>query len=506
MAEYLYITEFEDSANSKSGAQIQVGTHPAVQMQKVPIGSTSQTSVQFDDRTKFVRLHATAQCHLVFGTNPTATSNHMILQSGQTENFGVSMYQKLAVIATNASSVNKNAFDAFGRLRIGTPTAIWYDTLEHDLSPLLWSEVVVGTGSGSVHAPTKSAALMTVGANQNDLIRRTTRIPIRYQPGKSRLDLFTWGDISLGTGTRFNVGAFCCDNGVFFSIKNGDISCVVRSSVSGVAVDNIIPRTSWSYDKMDGTGPSGFTLDVTKAQIGHIDLEWLSVGQVRFSFVINGVARLVHEQPHANINTGPYMSTANLPIQYELINEDGGAGGSVLAICNTSISEGGETEEKGYIWTAGNGVTGKTITLGAGWIPVVSIRRAELFKTLRYRSGIVTPRRFSGYSVNAAVQVGLFYRSTLTGATWAAVNSESGVEQDTVATAMTDGYLTDSTYISAGGQGSGAFATAGSTQTLWLLPIANDWGGGNPDVVTLAARAIGGTATFYGSLEFKESR
>jgi hypothetical protein len=503
---FLYITEFADSTNSRSGAELQIGKSPAVQMQKIPIGSVSQASLPFDKRTKFVRLQTTKPCHVVFGSAPTATTNHMLLSGTEMEYFGVYQGQRLAVVGSNASTENRNAIDAFGRLRIGSPTAVWYDTLEHDLSPLLWSETAIGAGSGSVHAPNKSAALMTVGATQGDLIRRTTRLPIRYQPGKSRLDMFTWGDINLSTGARFNVGAFCCENGVFFSIKNGEMSCVVRSFVSGAVVDNVIPRASWSYDKLDGAGPSGLTLDITKAQIGHIDLEWLSVGQVRFSLVINGVAKLVHEQPHSNILPGPYMSTANLPIQYELINEDGGAGGSVLAICNASISEGGETEEKGYIWTANNGVTGKSVTTAAGWVPIVSIRRAELFKGIRYHSGIVSPRSFSGYVTGAPAQFGLFYRPTLTDPTWVQVNTESGVEQDTVATALTGGFLTDSTYISAGGQGSGAFATAGGARTLWLLPIADDWEGGNADVVTLAARSIGGTATVYGALEYKESR
>lgn len=53
----LYITEFQASGNSESGAQLQVGVQPAIAMQKVTF-TTSTQSAEFDERTSFVRLHA----------------------------------------------------------------------------------------------------------------------------------------------------------------------------------------------------------------------------------------------------------------------------------------------------------------------------------------------------------------------------------------------------------------------------------------------------------------
>ena len=401
---------------------------------------------------------------------------------------------------------NPNRVDAFARLRVSEPTAIWYDTLEHDLSPFLWSQTSQGAESQSEHVPSSSAARMTVGSNQGDYIRRTTRLPIRYQPGKSRLDMFTWGELNISNGVRFNVGAFCCGNGVFFSIKDGDISCVVRSSVSGTEVDRVTPRSQWNYDRLDGTGPSGVTLDLTKAQIGFIDLEWLSVGNVRFSLVIGGQPLLVHIANHANNLHGAYMTTANLPIQYELINEDGGQGGEVLAICSASMSEGGSTEERGYLWSASNGRAGVAVPASDTWTPIISIRRAETFKGISYKSGIIVPRLFESFCTGSTIQLGVFYRPTLTGGAWVQVNAESGVERNATATAMTDGILVQSSYVAAGGQGSGAFATATDIESSWLLPIANDWEGGNADVVTVAARALTSAATAYAAIDYKEVR
>lgn len=95
----LYLTEFQASGNAESGAQLQVGVQPAVAMQKVSF-TTSTQSAEFDERTRFIRLHADADCHVVFGFDPTATTNHMPMLADSTEYFGV--FQpglKLAVIA-----------------------------------------------------------------------------------------------------------------------------------------------------------------------------------------------------------------------------------------------------------------------------------------------------------------------------------------------------------------------------------------------------------------------
>ena len=95
----LYVTEFQASGNANSGAQLQVGVQPAVAMQKIDF-STSTQSAEFDSRTRFIRLHCDADCHVVFGTDPTATTNHMPMLAYGTEYFGVIQPGlKLAVIA-----------------------------------------------------------------------------------------------------------------------------------------------------------------------------------------------------------------------------------------------------------------------------------------------------------------------------------------------------------------------------------------------------------------------
>ena len=95
----LYISEFANSGNSKSGAQMQLGVQPAVGLQKIDYtGSSSVQSNEFQVMTFFIRVYATDDCHLAFGVDPTATNNHMFLPGGSVEYFGIRKGDKLAVL------------------------------------------------------------------------------------------------------------------------------------------------------------------------------------------------------------------------------------------------------------------------------------------------------------------------------------------------------------------------------------------------------------------------
>jgi hypothetical protein len=91
---------------------------------------------------------------------------------------------------------------------------------------------------------------------------------------------------------------------------------------------------------MNGSGSSGIYLDFTKAQLFVIDMEWLSVGRVRFGFYIYGKILYCHQLTNINVLTGSYITQINLPICYS-IHSSGTGTGSITQICSTVISEGG---------------------------------------------------------------------------------------------------------------------------------------------------------------------
>jgi hypothetical protein len=89
-----------------------------------------------------------------------------------------------------------------------------------------------------------------------------------------------------------------------------------------LTADLIIPQTEWNLDRADGTGPSGYSIDVTKMQMIGIQYTWYAAGFVEFMLRgADGRFIFLHRIRNSNVNTEAYMRTANLPVRYEVINE-----------------------------------------------------------------------------------------------------------------------------------------------------------------------------------------
>jgi len=100
-----------------------------------------------------------------------------------------------------------------------------------------------------------------------------------YQPGKGLLVLATFQmDNSTSANLNQSVGYFNTQNGVFFRRTGGVNALVLRSNTSGTPSDaRFVNQTDWNGDKLDGTGPSGYTLDLTHPQI-----LWMGVDEPEF--------------------------------------------------------------------------------------------------------------------------------------------------------------------------------------------------------------------------------
>jgi hypothetical protein len=83
-------------------------------------------------------------------------------------------------------------------------------------------------------------------------------------------------------------------------------------------VDIEVPQSQFNIDKLDGTGPSGYTIDLTKMQMFYIDFTWYGAGFVRYGIRgPQGDVIYVHKTPNNNVNSEAYMRSGNLPARYE---------------------------------------------------------------------------------------------------------------------------------------------------------------------------------------------
>lgn len=322
--------------------------------------------------------------------------------------------------------------DAFGRLRISNPFTIFDSTLRYTDDTRNWSISTTG-GANTSHNVNRSSVSMNVGTTSGDKAIRQTKRYFFYQPGKSLMIMNTF-NMQPKANVRQRVGYFSDRDGIFMEHDGATTYIVKRSYTTGSVVETKIPQSEWSEDKFDGTGYSKVTLDLTKTQIQWMDIEWLGAGTVRVGFVVNGVFYTAHKFHHANLITSVYMTTASLPIRYEIENTGTAASATSLDhICNTVISEGGYTPRVSTrsVSTALTGINISNIEQ----TPIMAIR----LKTDR-SGGVVVPVACNLYGLqNTPFNYSIIQAATITGGTWVSSSIESHVEYNITPTSFTGG-------------------------------------------------------------------
>jgi hypothetical protein len=389
---------------------------------------------------------------------------------------------------------NTTSFDAFGRLRVSNPFTL-FDSSHRFADNGLWSTGAATGGTATYDANEGLVNLGVTAASGSEVIRETTKV-FSYQPGKSLLVLSTFVMNAAKTNLRQRVGYYGAANGYYLELNNTIVSFVERTSVSGSLVNNQVVQSNWNVDPMDGTGPSGIILDLTKAQILFMDLEWLGVGTVRIGFVINGNFYVCHKFHHANLITSTYITTASLPLRYEITNTGATASSSRLKqICSTVLSEGGY-QLNGLQQAIGIPVTAPRNLAAAGtFYPIVSLR----LKT--------SPNRLDGIVICTAISImattagnynwQIIASGTTSGGGWNSAGVNSSVEYNITGTSFTGGRILASGFFSVSNQGStqvdilkeALFKTQlernGLTSTPFELTIVvtSDVGGGGGNVL-----------------------
>ena len=397
----------------------------------------------------------------------------------------------------DASPVNVNfygsALDAFGRARFSQPFTL-FDSQNRYQKNDLFSETTAVGGSVSYVANASTVNLEVTASSGSEVVRQTYR-SFSYQPGKSLLVMNTFVMPAARTNQRIRIGYFNTENGVFLERDGTNVYITRRTYVSGVAVDTRVAQADWNGDKLNGTGASTFTLDLTKAQIFWQDFEWLGVGSVRCGFIIDGQTIICHTFQNANNLTSVYMTTAILPIRYEITNTGASTGSILKQICSTVISEGGY-EKRVNLNVAR--MTLPNTSISTSFIPLVSIQLAS------GRTGaVVLPDGYSmlGSGTNADFEIALFKNPTLT---WPGLpgwtpSDSPNIEYDISATAVTGGTMIRNTYTSSGAQVGGSVDSPENYN--WDLQIGATIGGVS-DIYTLAVRTLSGTHSAIGSLSF----
>jgi hypothetical protein len=166
---------------------------------------------------------------------------------------------------------------------------------------------------------------------------------------------------TYGTSTLVNITSVGTGSvHAFYPAKTGII--VTKT------VDTKIPQSQFNIDKLDGTGISGYNLDLSKIQMAYMDFSWYGAGKIRFGFKnAQGEVYYVHEFIHNNINLISYLRSGNLPTRYEVATFANPTYIPYIFHWGTSvIMDGRMDDDKAYLFTqnsqtlAISGTTAKT--------------------------------------------------------------------------------------------------------------------------------------------------
>jgi hypothetical protein len=343
------------------------------------------------------------------------------------------------------------AVDAFGRARVSTPLTL-FDSSHRYADNGLW--VTSNTSSNSTVTFNSNAGLIDLvvtTANNAEIIRETTKV-FSYQPGKSLQILQTFV-MEPKANVRQRVGYYGANNGIYLEVSGNTAYFVERSLSSGTIQETRVAQSSWNKDTLLGavaSSPSGITLDLTKAQIMFIDVEWLGLGTVRCGFVIDGRLIHCHSFNHANYISSTYMTTASLPLRYEIKNTGVTASSTTLKqVCSSVISEGGY-ELRGTQQSIGlSANSALNLPVASTFYPVISIR---LKQERQDAIVILTALSILGIGNNARFRYKIINNPTLGNTSWTSAGADTSVEYDMSANTVTGGRTLASGYLAASTQ------------------------------------------------------
>jgi len=268
------------------------------------------------------------------------------------------------------------------------------------------------------------------------------------------------GDSIIIRGISYRVIDIVSDTQL--SISPAYRGATITNAIVTKTTETRIPQSSFNIDKLDGTGASGYNIDLSKMQMFYIDYTWYGAGFIRWGVRgPNGNVIYCHKLPNNNVNAEAYMRSGNLPARYESI-----------------------TQPPFTYATASIGAADATITVASttgfptpsvGSPGTLLIRNSSAYEYVNYTT--MTSTQFGGLtraqSGNASLAL-----TIASGSNTATVSSAANLQIGQQVIDVTNGYLPEGTYIT---------GISGTTLTL-----SNAATGANPTVIAVPPGASSG--------------
>lgn len=374
----------------------------------------------------------------------------------------------------------------FGELKAVSRTPIIEINSAYGLSAI--RDVQVTANSGTITATGGEIKLSTSATANGSALIESAEVG-RYIPGYS-------AEIGVGiriptdpTGSmvaRWGGQTVSESDAIYFGMDSGGLFVARRS---GGTESSKTYQASWNIDPLDGTGASGVTLDAADGNVYQIEFTWYGYGQILFGILAVVGTQQTFVPCHSIRVTGSNsIQSPNLVVFAEADN-----GGTTT---NFDVYLGGRQYSIVGKYTPKNRFTGQAraaANTSTTAIPLVTFRAKTAFRDRSYR--------IDGFVVKPATEdviVELRLNGSLTGASYGTPTNhtatETGLEADVAASAISGGVVIYSDYFEAGAANKGAVSAISDLELD--IPQAQP--------ISLCVRTLSGTGTAIGFLRMKE--
>ncbi|WP_223701152.1 hypothetical protein [Sutcliffiella deserti] len=395
----------------------------------------------------------------------------------------------------NIVGVGPDVNSQFNELMVANRTPVIELSSTYGISDL--RDAIETTGTGTVTNDTVEYLISTgIGAGAEAILDSAQRG--RYQPGYA---------VEAGLGARVMTpptgeqvgrwGLFDDENGAYFGVDSSGTFLAYRRD----GVDTVVPQASWNIDSLDGTGPSGITLDLANGNIFQIVFSWYGYGVIEWQVVVQNPVDLSQEVVTVN-RVKPSGQTSftdpNLPLRGQV--ENGATTGTnfTLYLAGRQYSIIGNYNPVFRVTSERRSFTATT-TLA----PVISFQRKAIFPAGSGRPNSVNVTLegldlLSGSDIYYQVILG----STINGAFVNFPTATTNIPNDETALLVNNNSTSFTTLgqvvfqgLAAGNQGNTRSLTTGS---LLDLILADD------QIITLAVATFSGTSAIQAAFRVSE--
>lgn len=337
------------------------------------------------------------------------------------------------------------------RLRTATQYCVFDFNHNYDKNTALFGEIVSASNASSTWSSNNYVSMSVSGANGR--VVRQSYLYVPYCPGSTQLvmlgGVLSTQSPSQPTSIRSRIGIFddasdkttdsTTGNGFFFQLFGASLSVVMRTSTSGASqTDTVVSQSSFSEDKLDGTGSSTLTFLPGIVQTFVIDLTGVGNGVVRMGIQYKNEIIYFHVFQFTTVNV-PFVGFMNLPIRYEIQETSGNNVSDSLRMISGGVWSEGGIHRRQRMFSASTGSTAVVLNTTTKR-PLISLS----LKTSAIRSCLLLSA--IDVLVDAGTLLEVYYGCTLTGSSFASTDSKSRAQVDTSATAVSGGTLIKSQY------------------------------------------------------------